>query len=134
MKNITETAIAAGSFTTLLAALQAAELVETLSSSEPFTVFAPSDEAFAKLPPGTIASLLQDKVKLTSILTYHVINGKHMAADIMKQTRIKTLHGSDLNIDATQGVMVGNAKVTQADITCSNGVIHVIDTVLIPAL
>jgi uncharacterized surface protein with fasciclin (FAS1) repeats len=134
MKSIAETAIAAGSFKTLVAALQAAELVDTLSSGGPFTVLAPSDEAFAKLPAGTVASLLQDKAKLTAILTYHVINGKHMAADVAKLASVKTLQGGELNIDISKGVMIGNAKVTQADIACSNGVIHVIDTVLIPVL
>ena len=132
-KNIVETAIAAGSFTTLVSALQAADLVETLSGPGPFTLFAPTDAAFAKLPAGTVESLLDDKAKLTSILTYHVVAGKVLAADAAQLTSAKTVNGQSLTIDATNGVKINNAMVTQADIETSNGVIHVIDTVLIPS-
>ena len=132
MKNIVETAIEAGSFNTLVAAVTAAGLVETLSAGE-FTVFAPTDEAFAKLPEGTLEGLLADKEKLTAILTYHVAAGKHMAEHVMKMHEVPTLEGANLPVDVAQGVTVGGAKVVQVDIECTNGVIHVIDTVLIPA-
>lgn len=133
MKNIVETAIAAGSFGTLVDAIKAAGLVDTLSGPGPFTVFAPSDDAFSKLPAGTVEKLLEDKAKLAAILTYHVASGKHMASDVVSKDEILTLQGGALNVDTTDGVMVGSAKVTQTDIECSNGVIHIIDTVLIPA-
>ncbi len=132
-KNIVETAIAAGSFSTLVSAVQAADLVETLSGPGPFTVFAPTDEAFAKLPAGTLEALLDDKAKLASILTYHVVAGKVMAADVVKMTSAKTVQGQTVTIDTSNGVMVNNAKVVTTDIETSNGVIHVIDTVLIPS-
>lgn len=131
-KNIVETAIAAGSFSTLVSAVQAADLVETLSGPGPFTVFAPTDAAFAKLPAGTLESLLDDKAKLASILTYHVVAGKVMAADAAKLTSAKTVNGQSITIDASNGVKINNAMVTQADIEASNGIIHVIDTVLLP--
>lgn len=132
-KNIVETAIGAGQFNTLVAAVKAAGLVETLSSPGPFTVFAPTDDAFAKLPEGTIESLLQNKDKLTSILTYHVVSGKVMASDVVNLNSAKTVNGKKITIMVKDGtVMVNNAKVIKADIECSNGVIHVIDTVILP--
>jgi len=130
--NIVETAVDAGSFTTLVAAVQAAGLVETLSGSGPFTVFAPTDEAFEKLPEGTVASLLEDPEALASILTYHVVAGKVMAADVVNLASAQTVQGGTLTIDASNGVMVNDANVIAADIETSNGVIHVIDTVLLP--
>ena len=132
-KNIVETAVASGSFNTLVAAVQAAGLVETLSGPGPLTVFAPTDEAFAELPAGTVEALLKDKPKLTAILTYHVVAGKVMAADVMKLKSAKTVQGQDVSIDATDGVKVNDAKVVKADIVCSNGVIHVIDKVILPS-
>ncbi len=131
-KNIVQTAIDAGSFTTLVKAIQAAGLVDTLSGPGPFTVFAPTDAAFAKLPAGTLESLLADKEKLAKILTYHVVSGNVMAADVVKLTSAKTVQGQTVTIDTSNGVMVNNAKVTSTDIMTSNGVIHVIDTVLLP--
>ena len=133
MNNIVETAIAAGSFKTLVAAVEAAGLVSTLTSKGPFTVFAPTDEAFAKLPKGTVESLLKDKAKLTSILTYHVVSGKVMSKDVMNLKKAKTVQGQDIMIDTKSGVKVNNANVVKADIEASNGVIHVIDTVILPA-
>ena len=137
MKNIVETAIDAGSFDTLVAAVKAADLVKTLSSPGPFTVFAPTDEAFAKLPAGTIDALLKDKEKLTSILTYHVVSGKVMANDVKTLSSAVTIQGQDLSIDAKRwhlhrNVKVNGANVIKTDIECSNGVIHVIDKVLMP--
>lgn len=130
--NIVETAVKNGNFKTLVAAVTAAELVETLSGEGPFTVFAPSDDAFAKLPEGTVDSLLKDKQKLASILTYHVVSGKHLASDVSKQQSIKTVQGQELTIKNGDGVTVDNAKVVSADIVTDNGVIHVIDTVVLP--
>jgi len=130
--DIVDTAVSAGSFKTLAAALTAAGLIETLKGDGPFTVFAPTDEAFAKLPPGTVEALLKDKAKLTSILTYHVVSGDVKAADVVKLKSAKTVQGQTVMIDATNGVKINNAKVVKADIDCSNGVIHVIDTVLLP--
>jgi uncharacterized surface protein with fasciclin (FAS1) repeats len=132
MKNIVETAIDAGSFSTLVAAVQAAGLVDTLSGPGPFTVFAPTDDAFAKLPEGTVESLLQDPEKLAAILTYHVVSGKVMASDVVGLSSAMTVQGGILTIDTTNGVMVNDAMVTATDIEASNGVIHVIDTVLLP--
>lgn len=131
-KNIVETAIEAGSFKTLVAAVEAAGLVETLSSEGPFTVLAPTDEAFAKLPEGTVEALLKDKEKLTSILTYHVLSGKFMASNVVILSEATTVQGSKIKIDASNGVKINNANVTATDIIASNGVIHVIDTVLLP--
>jgi uncharacterized surface protein with fasciclin (FAS1) repeats len=131
-KDIVDTAVAAGSFKTLVAALTAAGLVDTLKSKGPFTVFAPTDEAFAKLPAGTVEALLKDKAKLTAILTYHVVPGKVMAADVVKLKQAKTVQGQMVKIDTSMGVMVDNAKVVKTDIVCSNGVIHVIDSVILP--
>jgi uncharacterized surface protein with fasciclin (FAS1) repeats len=132
MKNIVETAIESGQFTTLVAAVKAAGLVETLSGKGPFTVFAPNDAAFAKLPKGTVEGLLKDKAKLTAVLTYHVVSGKVMAKDVMKMKSAKTLQGGSLTIDTSDGVKVDGAKVIQADIEVSNGVCHIIDSVLMP--
>jgi uncharacterized surface protein with fasciclin (FAS1) repeats len=135
MKDIIETAIDAGSFKTLVAAIKAADLVETLKSTGPFTVFAPTDEAFAKLPEGTVADLLkpENKAKLAGILTYHVLPSKVMAADIAgKKMHAKTVQGTDIAVDATTAVMINTATVVTADIATSNGVIHVIDSVLLP--
>jgi uncharacterized surface protein with fasciclin (FAS1) repeats len=134
-QDIVDTAVAAGSFKTLVAAVQAAGLVDTLKGAGPFTVFAPTDAAFAKLPPGTVESLLkpENKQKLAAILTYHVVSGKVMAADVTKMKSAKTVNGQMLTIKSSMGtVMVNNAKVVSTDIVCSNGVIHVIDTVLMP--
>jgi uncharacterized surface protein with fasciclin (FAS1) repeats len=132
--DIVDTAVKAGSFKTLAAALKAAGLVETLKGKGPFTVFAPTDEAFAKLPKGTLESLLEpeNKEKLVAILTYHVVPGKVKAADVVKLKDAKTVQGSKVQIDTKDGVKVDDAKVTKTDIECTNGVIHVIDTVLIP--
>ena len=130
--SIVTTATNAGKFTTLVAAVKAAGLVEALEGKGPFTVFAPSDEAFAKLPEGTVAALLENKEKLSSILLYHVVEGKVMAKDAMKLTSAMTLFGQDLAIEAGEGVKVGGAKVVATDIECTNGVIHVIDTVMLP--
>ena len=132
-KNIVETAVGAGVFNTLVTAVKAAGLVETLSGPGPFTVFAPTDEAFAKLPAGTVEKLLQDKAKLTSILTYHVVSGKYMAADVLKMSSLKSVQGQNITISLKDGVpMVDNAKIVKTDIVCSNGVIHVIDAVILP--
>lgn len=132
MKNIVEKAIEAGQFNTLVAAVKAAGLVETLSGPGPFTVFAPNDAAFAKIPKATLDVVLKDKAKLTAILTYHVVSGKVMAKDVMKMKSVKTLQGGSLTIDTSDGVKVNGAKVIQADIEVSNGVCHVIDSVLMP--
>lgn len=132
-KDIVETAVAAGSFKTLAAALQAAGLVETLKGKGPFTVFAPTDEAFAKLPAGTVEALLKDKEKLTAILTYHVVSGAVPASAVVNLTSAETVNGKDVAISVKNGkVMVGSATVVAADVMASNGVIHVIDTVLLP--
>jgi uncharacterized surface protein with fasciclin (FAS1) repeats len=134
-QDIVDTAVAAGSFKTLVAAVQAAGLVDTLKGAGPFTVFAPTDEAFAKLPPGTVEDLLkpENKSKLVAILTYHVVAGKVMAKEAMKLHEAKTVNGEELMLKTSMGsVTINNAKVVKADIVCSNGVIHVIDTVLLP--
>lgn len=133
--DIVQTAVDAGSFNTLVAAVKAADLVETLQGPGPFTVFAPTDEAFARLPAGTVENLLkpENKSKLVAILTYHVVPGKVMSKDIAgKKTMAKSVEGSEIDVDATSGVKVDNAKVIKADIETSNGVIHVIDTVIMP--
>jgi uncharacterized surface protein with fasciclin (FAS1) repeats len=132
MKNLVEIATEAGSFKTLLKAAQAAGLVDTLSKGGPFTVFAPNDEAFAKLPAGTLDSLLKDKKKLAAVLTYHVVPGKVMAKDVVKLKKAKTVQGQEITIDTKAGVKVDNAKVVKTDIEASNGVIHVIDAVILP--
>ncbi len=133
MAKIIETAVNAGSFTTLVAAVKAAGLVDTLNGAGPFTVFAPDDAAFAKLPAGTVDSLLKDIPKLKKILTYHVVSGKMMAADVVKLTSAKTVEGSEVKIDAANGVKINDSKVTTADVACDNGVIHIVDAVLMPA-
>lgn len=131
--DIVDTAVAAGNFTTLVAAVKAAGLVDTLKGAGPFTVFAPTDEAFAKLPAGTVDALLKDPAKLKKILLYHVVSGKVMAANVVKMKSAKTVEGGSLKISAKGGkVMVDNANVIKTDIVCDNGVIHVIDTVLMP--
>ena len=133
-KDIVDTAAAAGSFSTLLAAAEAAGLVETLKSEGPFTVFAPTDEAFAALPEGTVESLLlpENKDMLVSILTYHVVAGKVMSTDLTDDMEAPTVQGATITIDLDNGVMVEAATVTTADIEASNGVIHVIDQVIMP--
>jgi uncharacterized surface protein with fasciclin (FAS1) repeats len=129
--DIVDTAVAAGSFKTLAAALGAAGLVDTLKGKGPFTVFAPTDEAFAKIPKADLDALLKDKAKLTAVLTYHVVSGKVMAANV-KAGKVKTVQGSELTVSTSMGVMVDKAKVVKTDIAADNGVIHVIDTVLMP--
>jgi len=134
-RTIIATAVSAGSFTTLAKALEAADLVTTLEGPGPFTVFAPTDEAFAKLPPGTIDNLLkpENKAKLRRVLTYHVVSGKVMAADVEKVQTAKALSGDTIAVKAHGGtVHVDAAQVTKADIAASNGVIHVIDAVMLP--
>lgn len=134
-KDIVDTAVAAGSFKTLAAALKAADLVDTLKGAGPFTVLAPTDEAFAKLPAGTVEMLLkpENKAKLVKVLTYHVIPAKAMAADVVKMTSAKTVEGSEVKIAVADGkVKVDDANVVKTDIVCSNGVIHVIDAVIMP--
>ncbi|MEK8031622.1 fasciclin domain-containing protein [Ideonella sp. DXS29W] len=132
-KDIVDTAVSAGQFKTLATALQAAGLVDTLKGPGPFTVFAPTDEAFAKIPKAQLDALLADKAKLTAVLTYHVVAGKVMAADV-KAGAVKTVQGKDLTVSTSSGVMVNNAKVVKTDITADNGVIHVIDTVVLPPM
>ena len=130
--DIVDTAVAAGSFKTLVAAVQDAGLVDTLKSPGPFTVFAPTDEAFAKLPPGTVEGLLKDKAALTKVLTYHVVPGKVMAKDV-PTADVKTVQGQTVALKKdSMGVTVNNAKVVAADVEATNGVIHVIDTVILP--
>ena len=130
-KDIVDTAVGAGTFKTLATALGAAGLVDTLKGKGPFTVFAPTDEAFAKIPKADLEALLKDKAKLTAVLTYHVVAGKVMAADV-KAGKVKTVQGSEITISTTSGVSVNNAKVIKTDIVADNGVIHVIDTVIMP--
>ena len=134
-KNIVETAVQSGKFNTLVAALKAAGLVNTLNGKGPFTVFAPSDTTFSKLPAGTVDGLLkpENKAKLVSILAYHVIPGKVMSGDIAgKKISVKTVQGSEISVDAMYGVKINDSNVVSADIAATNGVIHVIDKVLIP--
>lgn len=133
-KDIVDTAISAGSFNTLVTAVKAADLVETLKSAGPFTVFAPNDEAFAKIPKAKLDALLADKAALKKVLLYHVVAGKVMAADAMKLSSAKTVEGSSAKISKMGGsVMVDNAHIVKTDILASNGVIHVIDTVIMPS-
>jgi uncharacterized surface protein with fasciclin (FAS1) repeats len=134
-KDIVDTAVAAGQFNTLAKALQAADLVDTLKGKGPFTVFAPTDQAFAKLPAGTLDDLLkpENKEKLVAILTYHVVSGQVNASEAAKLTSAKTVNGQSLKVSASDGkVMINDANVVKPDIMCSNGVIHVVDTVLLP--
>jgi len=133
VKNIVETAAGSDQFKTLVTAVRAAGLLEVLQGSGPFTVFAPTDDAFGKLPAGTVEGLLKDLPRLKSVLTYHVVPGKVMAKDVAGVKSAKTVQGGELRINANHGVKINNATVTKADIQASNGVIHVIDTVLIPA-
>jgi len=130
-KDLVDTAASAGNFKTLVAAVQAAGLVDTLKGPGPFTIFAPSDAAFAKIPKATLDGLLADKAALTKVLTYHVVPGKVMAADV-KAGMVKTVQGQDLTVSTASGVMVDQSKVVATDVGASNGVIHVIDTVLMP--
>jgi len=132
MADIVDTAVNAGSFNTLVTAVKAAGLVDTLKGPGPFTVFAPTDDAFAKLPSGTLDSLLKDIPQLKKILTYHVVSGKVMAADVVKLKSADTVAGLPVKIDASSGVKVNDAKVVTPDVSCDNGVIHIIDSVLIP--
>jgi uncharacterized surface protein with fasciclin (FAS1) repeats len=139
LANIVDTAISAGSFKTLVAAVQAADLVDTLKSPGPFTVFAPNDEAFAALPKGALDDLLKDKAKLQAVLTYHVVSGNVTASDVIKLKTAKTVQGQELRIDASRwrlrnNVKVNDANVIKPDIMCDNGIIHVIDKVLMPSL
>ena len=130
-KDIVDTAVGAGNFKTLAAALTAAGLIDTLKGPGPFTVFAPTDAAFAKIPKSDLDALLADKAKLTAVLTYHVVGAKVMAADV-KAGKVKTVQGSELTVGTAGGVTVDKSKVTATDIVADNGVIHVIDTVLMP--
>lgn len=133
-KDIVDTAVAAGNFTTLAKALKSAGLVDTLKGPGPFTVFAPTDEAFAKLPAGALEALMKDKTKLAAVLTYHVVPGKVMASDVVKVDSAKTVNGKSVKIKvAGSSVTVDGAKVVKTDIACSNGVIHVIDSVILPS-
>ena len=134
-KDIVDTAVGAGSFTTLVAAVQAADLVDTLKGEGPFTVFAPTDEAFAALPEGTVENLLkpENKDQLVAILTYHVVPGKVMSGDLSDDMSAATVQGGEVTIDLDNGVMVNDANVVQADIEADNGVIHVIDKVILPS-
>ena len=130
-KDIVDTAVAAGNFKTLATALTAAGLIDTLKGKGPFTVFAPTDEAFAKIPKADLDALLADKAKLTAVLTYHVVPGKVMAKDV-KAGKVKTVQGSEITVTTAGGVMVDQAKVVKTDIAADNGVIHVIDSVIMP--
>jgi uncharacterized surface protein with fasciclin (FAS1) repeats len=130
--DIVDTAVSAGSFNTLVTALKKAGLVETLKGKGPFTVFAPTDDAFAKIPSDQLNALLADKAALTKVLTYHVVPGKVMSGDVVKLASAQTVEGQSVRIDASSGVKVDNARVVQADIETSNGVIHAIDSVLMP--
>lgn len=130
-KDIVDTAVAAGSFNTLATALTAAGLIDTLKGPGPFTVFAPTDAAFAKIPKADLDALLKDREKLTAVLTYHVVPGKVMAANV-KAGKVKTVQGSEITVTTANGVMVDGAKVTATDIAADNGVIHVIDSVIMP--
>jgi uncharacterized surface protein with fasciclin (FAS1) repeats len=130
-KDIVDTAVAAGNFKTLAAALKAADLVPTLKGKGPFTVFAPTDEAFAKIPKADLDALIKDKAKLKAVLTYHVVSGKVLSTDL-KAGKVKTVQGSDVTVSTMGGAAVNDAKVVTADVVADNGVIHAIDTVLMP--
>jgi uncharacterized surface protein with fasciclin (FAS1) repeats len=137
MAGICDTAVAAGIFKTLVAATQAAGLVETLNTKGPYTVFAPTDDAFAKLPKGTVESLLKDIPKLTTILTYHVVEGKVPAADVIQHSELTTLQGQNIKVDAVKwhlhkNVKINDANIIKTDVEADNGIIHIIDTVLLP--
>ena len=137
MADIVDTAVAAGTFKTLVAAVTAAKLVDTLKGKGPFTVFAPTDEAFAKLPEGTVDSLLKDIPKLTAVLTYHVVAGNVPSSDVIQHPKLTTVQGQDLKVDASKwhlhkNVKINDAQIIKADIATDNGVIHVIDKILLP--
>jgi len=132
MKNLVETVMGEGNFKILVNAIQEAGLVDTLSNEGPYTIFAPTDEAFAKLPSETLESLLKDKEKLTEFLTCHVVQDKVMADDVRKITNAKAVNGKNITIDKSEGVKVDNVRIVKTDIECSNGVIHVIERVLLP--
>jgi uncharacterized surface protein with fasciclin (FAS1) repeats len=132
MPTIVDVAVQAGSFKTLVQAVQAAGLVETLNGTGPFTVFAPTDDAFAQIPQETLQAVLADKEKLTAILTYHVVPGKLMAADVVNSTQLQTVQGQSITVSTEGGVRVDDANVIQTDIEADNGVIHVIDRVIMP--
>jgi uncharacterized surface protein with fasciclin (FAS1) repeats len=132
MPTIVDVAVQAGKFNTLVQAVQAAGLVETLSGEGPFTVFAPTDEAFAQIPQETLQAVLADKEKLTAILTYHVVPGRLMAADVVRSTQLQTVQGQSITVSTEGGVRVDDANVIQTDIEADNGVIHVIDQVIMP--
>jgi len=132
MPTIVDIAVQAGKFNTLVQAVQAAGLVETLSGKGPFTVFAPTDEAFAQIPQETLQAVLADKEKLTAILTYHVVPGRLMAADVVRSTQLQTVQGQSITVSTEGGVRVDDANVIQTDIEADNGVIHVIDKVIMP--
>ena len=132
MKNLIETAIEAGNFKTLIKAVQEAGLIDVLSSEGPYTIFAPNDEAFSKIPNGTLENILQDKEKLTNLLTYHVVPNKVTSKQVLKIKNARTVNGKDVSIDTKNGVRIDKATVIKPDIECSNGIIHVIDEVLIP--
>ena len=132
MADIVDVAVSAGTFKTLVAAVKAAGLVETLKGKGPFTVFAPSDDAFAKLPKGTVEGLLADLPRLKSVLTYHLVAGRVSAADVMKLTTAKTVQGQSVTFQTNGGVKVNGANVVTADVQADNGIIHVIDTVILP--
>lgn len=132
-RNIFETAKSSGGFTTLLAAIEAAGLKQTLATEGPFTVFAPNDEAFKKIPAETIQQLLKDQDQLTQVLTFHVLSGKHAASEVVKLSQVKTLQGSVLPVKVSgSNVFIGDAKVVTTDLECENGIVHVIDSVLFP--
>lgn len=133
LKDIVNTASDNGSFATLVAALQTAGLVDALKGEGPFTVFAPTDAAFAKMPPGTVQGLLGDIPKLKAVLTYHVVAGTYMSADVKTKTALTTLEGRSITLDPSNGVRVGEANVIVPDVQCTNGIIHVIDAVVLPA-
>lgn len=132
MANIVQTAVKAGSFQSLVKVVQAAGLADVLSGRGPYTVFAPNDVAFAKLPSGTVDNLLKDKSKLREVLTYHIVQGRHMAADVAQKQSLKTVQGQSITVSAKGGVKIDGAMVVQADIEADNGVIHVIDSVIMP--
>lgn len=132
MKNLVETAIIAGNFKTLIKVVQEAGLTDVLKTDGPYTIFAPTDEAFSKLPEGTIKSLFKNKEKLTNILTYHVIPSKVMAKDVIGLQKADTVNGKKIKIDTAHGVKIDNARIIKTDIECTNGVIHVINEVLLP--
>ena len=132
MKNLIQTAIEAGNFKTLITAMQEADLYDTLSGDGPYTVFAPTDEAFSKLPSGALENILHDKERLTEVLTYHVIEKKVKAKEVIILKNAKTINGKEITISSSQDVKINNARIIKKDIECSNGIIHVIDEVLAP--